>query len=92
MSDRTARRAATSAFAATVSLMAVAFVLEWLTRNDHSANSISSGGASFVFSVLTGLTLLLFPLAGVVIARRRPENPIGWLLLATGVGWGTLAG
>jgi hypothetical protein len=92
VSPRTTRWAAIAAFAATVSLMAVAVVLEWLTRNDHSPNSISSGGASFVVTILTGLTLLLFPISGLVIALRRPGTPIGWLLLAIGMGWGTLAG
>ena len=35
-----------------------------------------------------GLMMLAFPIAGVLIATRRPETPIGWLLLAIGVGWG----
>jgi hypothetical protein len=91
VSPRTTRLAALTAFAFTVLVMAAAVVLEWLTRNDHSPNSISSGGASFIVTILTGLTLLLFPVAGVVIALRRPGTPIGWLLLAIGLGWGTLA-
>ncbi len=30
-------------------------------------------------------TFLLYPVVGVLIASRRPENPLGWLLLATGI-------
>jgi hypothetical protein len=29
-----------------------------------------------------------FPVTGILITTRRPENRIGWLLLAIGVGWG----
>ena len=32
--------------------------------------------------------MLAFPIAGLLIATRRPQTPIGWLLLAIGVGWG----
>ena len=38
--------------------------------------------------LLFGLTLSAFPAVGVVLATRRPENPIGWLLLAISLCWG----
>ncbi|MET0800149.1 MAG: histidine kinase [Actinomycetota bacterium] len=39
------------------------------------------------------LAFLLFPVVGVLIASRRPENSVGWLLLAIGVAQGlSLAG
>lgn len=33
---------------------------------------------------------LLFPLVGVLIARARPANPVGWLLLGYGAGSGVV--
>ncbi len=59
-----------------------------LTR---SLNAQTNWGASFLFNLLFGTMLLAFPVAGVLLATRRPANPIGWLLLAIGVWWG-LAG
>src|SRR5581483_4809141 len=40
------------------------------------------------------LTTVSFATAGLLIARRRPRNPIGWLICAAGVlgGLGTWAG
>ena len=35
------------------------------------------------------LAALGFPLVGALIASRRPENPIGWLLLALALVFGT---
>jgi len=31
------------------------------------------------------LSLLAFALPGVVVARRQPGNPIGWILIGLGV-------
>src|SRR4051812_21863530 len=39
------------------------------------------GGLSFV------LPMLAAPIVGGLIAARRPRNPIGWILIATGLGW-----
>ena len=36
-----------------------------------------------VFEVLYTPALVVFALVGALIAARRPENPIGWLLEAT---------
>ena len=32
-----------------------------------------------------GVGILVFPVVGVLVASRRPENPIGWLMLGIGV-------
>ncbi len=33
------------------------------------------------------MLFLIFPLAGALVASRRPRNPIGWILLADGLLW-----
>lgn len=44
------------------------------------------GGERGVLELFQSLWLLVFPTVGVVVARRRPENPIGWILLVSGLG------
>ena len=83
---RTVRITSWGAFGLTVALFAAGFVLTLLSpavRHDEgwSMNSVLVG-------LLFGLTLSAFPAVGVVLATRRPENPIGWLLLAIGLCWG----
>jgi hypothetical protein len=78
-------------FAVTTALLLIALVLEWLTRNVSGSNGFGESGASFIFTILFALMFWTFPLASTVIAIRRPENPIGWLLLAVGLGWSLLS-
>ncbi len=52
------------------------------TNGDGDWNTSLVGGLMF------GLTLISFPVIGLVLARRVPGNPIGWLLLAIAIGWG----
>ena len=40
------------------------------------------GAGLSVGNLLGGVLFLVFPLVGVLIAARRPRNPIGWILLA----------
>jgi hypothetical protein len=36
---------------------------------------------------LLALSMFSFPIVGLLIATRRPRNPIGWILLAIGLTW-----
>jgi hypothetical protein len=54
----------------------------------RSAHVPSGWGADLsIVGLLAGGLFLLFPLVGAMIASRRPENPIGWILLADGLLW-----
>jgi hypothetical protein len=86
------RRLAWAVFAVTCALWVVAIVSAWATRNLPGSESLGNSGADIVVTVGIAVVLLMFPVAGVVIATRQPSNPIGWILLAIGAGWGLLAG
>jgi hypothetical protein len=86
------RRLAWAVFAVTAVLWVVAIATAWLTRDLSNSESLGSSSADIVVTVAIAAVLLLFPIAGVVIATRQPANPIGWILLAIGAGWGLLAG
>jgi hypothetical protein len=43
--------------------------------------------ADLDYGVLFFATFLVFAVVGVLIALRRPDHPIGWLLLAQGLLW-----
>ena len=92
MSDASLRRLAWAIFAVNSALLAAGLVLEWATRNLESSNSFGQSGVNFVATVLISVLFWTFPLAGAAIATRAPRNPIGWLLLAIGLGWATLLG
>ncbi|MGI8721275.1 MAG: hypothetical protein ACR2JG_03510, partial [Geodermatophilaceae bacterium] len=47
------------------------------------------GDAVETFVVTNSVMGLAFPISGVLIALQRPRNPIGWLLLAEGIGHAT---
>jgi signal transduction histidine kinase len=50
----------------------------WLQALNGGAHSDLEAGT------LEGLIYVTFPVAGVVLATRRPRNPLGWLMLAIG--------
>ncbi len=83
---RTLRATAWSLFGVSIALVAVAVVFTILTPGVGSGDSWSSSGP--VPDVLFGLTLLSFPVVGLLLTTRRSENAIGWLLLVIGVCWG----
>jgi hypothetical protein len=43
--------------------------------------------SSTIGTSLASALFLIFPVVGVLIASRRPGNPIGWVLLADGLVW-----
>ncbi len=67
-----------------VSLL-VAGWLAWLTRDVTSSSGWTGNG--FLSGLLFALALLPFPVVGLLIALRQPENAIGWILLAIGFSW-----
>ena len=88
MSDRTLRWLAWAALAAVALLLAAGVVLMWATRHVAHSEGFSGGGtAGFLAGLLIMIIFLLYPLAGAVIVRSRPRNPVGWLLIATGLSW-----
>ena len=92
MTDRALHRLGWAAFAAAALVIAAGVALGWATRHVAHSEGFSGGGpAGFVLDVLISTVFLLYPLVGIVIVRRRPRNPIGWLLIATGASWGLVA-
>jgi hypothetical protein len=74
------RTSAWGAFAFIALVYLGAWVLWALNRpvlQDMSSSNAAFMGATFSF-----------PLVGVLVASKRPRNPIAWLLLAIGLAWG----
>ena len=50
--------------------------------------TLAAGNGTGAVGDATGVALVLaFAGVGVVVARRQPRNPIGWLLLAAAIAW-----
>ena len=67
------------AVAAATTAMYVSFAVLYLTPLTPAEVSHDAGGVSVVFFVLP---LAAFALVGGLLAANRPENPVGWLVLA----------
>jgi hypothetical protein len=91
MSDRAARRAAWTVFVLSVALWLATLFLQWEARAVSTFSGGGSGTTNFIGAVAAALVLLVFSVTGLLIATRRPDNVIGRLLLATGIGWALLA-
>jgi hypothetical protein len=64
-------------------LLALAVVLRFLSR--HAALPPEFGT---LWGTIVGvISILALPVLGALIASRRPENPIGWLLCVMGLGF-----
>ena len=85
MGTRTAVRLAWAFWALTLAVI-VPGVLLWAAAGfPPPSGSESVAGAGATFLVLTWmLTAVLFATIGMVVATRRPHNPIGWLCLLAG--------
>ena len=68
VTERTARRLAHGLWLGTMG--------GWLTG---IALALAEGAANGVPSLLIGLPIVLYSSLGALVARRRPDNPIGWL-------------
>jgi hypothetical protein len=86
MGTRTAGRLAWALWALTLAVMAVGVLLWAAGGFPAPSGSESVAGAGATFLVLTWtLTYVLFASIGLVVAARRPHNPIGWLCILAGL-------
>src|SRR5438094_463181 len=63
--------------------LAVAFALAASALSIVNRGQIA--GTSAAFEVFVALASLVFPTVGALIASNRPENAIGWILIAAGL-------
>ncbi len=80
MSTRTAKRLARALVTATVVIHGAWFWL--LVLNAQSG--LAGQAFSYAGSIATAAPAIAFVVVGYLIGTRKPANPIGWLLLATG--------
>jgi hypothetical protein len=66
-----------------VAMLVASGVLDALPRPGRSPGDWFNVGT--VSDALYVLLFLAFPFVGALIASRRPQNPIGWILLADGL-------
>ena len=92
MTPARARWLARGLFAFMLAEIAVAIFLQVLQNGTSGKASFSVGDAAFL------LAFMLFPIVGLVLASRKPDNAVGWLMLSVGViafqpitGYGTYA-
>jgi signal transduction histidine kinase len=87
MKPRTTSRLAWSVGVLSIALIIGTLVLMFIDR--HAALPASESEARWNFSnVLNNVVNIAVPTIGIVVASRRPENPIGWLFLAAGIALG----
>jgi len=72
-----------------VAIFVAAGALSVLAQSAQSADSWFT--VSTVSDTLSFVPFLAFPLVGALVASRRPESSIGWILLADGLLWMVLA-
>jgi hypothetical protein len=82
---RAAARLAWTLAGLSVAMLVATGVLDALARSARSPDDWFT--ASTVSDALYALLFLAFPFVGALVASRRPQNPIGWILLADGLLW-----
>jgi hypothetical protein len=84
ISHRTSAWLAWSLAALCVGLFLSSVIVFVLAR---SARDVPSSLATrlTLIDLLVGVPVLVFPIVGVLIASKRPRNPIGWIFLANGL-------
>jgi hypothetical protein len=85
VSKRTASWLAWSLGALWLALFAAHIVLSILTRSEQPPGTWGTSG--LLSTLLLSTPFLAFPTVGTLIASRRPNNPIGWICLASGIFW-----
>ncbi len=72
-----------------ITLLSIGLILGGLGLAFVDRNARIAGGSLWTASyVLSNAAILGIPVVGGVLAARRPENPIGWLFLASGLSLG----
>jgi hypothetical protein len=77
------RALAHALFGLTVLAIGAAIVFTVLAVRQGRSQEDVFGGITFLVGFVT------FPFVGYVLASRRPDNLVGWVLFATGVGPGS---
>jgi len=85
MSYRAAAWLAWSLGAISVAMFVANVVLYFLAPSLQPTNNWGTVGT--VGDMLVFVSFLSFPIVGVLIASKRPHNPIGWICLAEGLLW-----
>ena len=79
MTPKRASRLAWVLFGAVVLELALGIILEILLAQETDKAGLTLGEIGFL------LSFILFPFIGVLLASRRPDNALGWLMLAIGI-------
>ena len=87
MKASTARGVAWSIGVLSIAFMLAGLVFMFVDRHAVLPDVSDSWTFSSVFDVIVNIAV---PVIGLVIASRRRENPLGWLLLIAGLGLGLM--
>ena len=89
MSPRTASRLAWAIGIVSVALMIGALAIMYIDRGDALPTTNVAASSAWTFAnVLNGAVNIVATCFGILIASRRPKNPIGWLFLTAGLSLG----